>query len=61
MMMHERWEKNLEALKSGVLGDPNSPKTLLRYWKMQESAGYPNASQNVNYFEEMVRKEKDTE
>lgn len=58
-MMCDRWEKNLEALKSGALGDANSSKTLLRYWQMQESAGYPNASENVKYFEEMVRKESE--
>ncbi len=60
--MNERWERNLEMLKSGALGDVNSPETLLRYWQMQEHAGYPNASENVKYFEDMVRKEsEDTE
>lgn len=57
-MMCDRWEKNLEALKSGALGDVNSPETLLRYWKAQAEAGYPYAEENVRYFEEMVRKEK---
>lgn len=58
----ERWEKNLEMLKSGALGDATSPETLLRYWQMQERAGYPNASENVKYLENMVRKEsEDTE
>ena len=60
-MLCDRWEKNLEALKSGALGDVNSPKTLLRYWQKQESAGYPNASANVKYFEEMVKESEDTE
>ena len=61
-MMCDRWEKNLEMLQSGALGDNTSPKTLLWYWQMQESAGYPNASENVKYFAEMVRKEsEDTE
>ena len=59
--MNERWEKNLEMLKSGSLGDVNSPKTLLKYWQMQERAGYPNASENVKYFEDMVRKESEGE
>ncbi len=59
---YERWEKNVEMLKSGALGDVNSSETLLRYWQMQERAGYPNASENVKYFEDMVRKEsEDTE
>lgn len=49
-------------LKSGALGDITSPKTLLKYWQMQESAGYPYASENVKYFEDMARKEsEDTE
>ena len=59
-MLCDRWEKNLEALNSGALGDVNSPKTLVKYWKMQERAGYPQASENVKYFEDMVRSE-DTE
>ena len=57
--MNERWEKNLEMLKSGALGDVNSPKTLLKYWQMQEYAGYPNASENVKYFVDMVEKESE--
>ena len=58
----ERWEKNLEMLKSSALGDVNSPKTLLRYWKAQAEAGYPQASENVKYYEDMVRREsEDTE
>ena len=55
----ELWDKNLEMLQSGALGDDTSPKTLLRYWQMQERAGYPNASENVKYFEYMVRKESE--
>ncbi len=45
------WEKNLENLKSGALGDPTSPMTLLRYWQCQERAHYPFAAENVAYFE----------
>ena len=56
--MSERWEKNMEMLNSGALGDVNSPETLLRYWQMQAKAGYPLASENVKYFEEMVRHEE---
>ena len=51
-------EDNLKLLQSGALGDITSSKTLLKYWRMQESAGYPMASENIKYFEEMVRKEK---
>ena len=50
------WQENLEMLQDGVLGDVNSPKTLLRYWKLQAEANYPSAEENVRYFEEMVRK-----
>jgi hypothetical protein len=51
------WQENLKMLQDGVLGDVNSPKTLLRYWKLQAEAGYPLAKENVRYFEDMVRKE----
>ena len=52
-------EIGAEMLKSGALGDSASSKTLLRYWQMQERAGYPNASENVKYFEDMARKESE--
>lgn len=52
----ELWEKNLKMLRSGELGDITSPKALLRYWQLQEQADYPNASENVKYFEDMVNK-----
>ena len=41
------WERNLENLKAGTLGDPTSNVTLLRYWQCQERAHYPNARENV--------------
>ncbi len=44
------WERNLENLKAGTLGDPTSPITLLRYWQSQERAHYPHARENVEYF-----------
>lgn len=44
------WERNLENLRAGTLGDPNSPTTLLRYWQFQERAHYPHARENVEYF-----------
>lgn len=50
------WEKNLENLKSGTLGDPQEPHTLLRYWQCQERAHYPHARENVEYFSEIVNK-----
>jgi len=37
------WQRNLENLKAGTLGDPSDPVTLLRYWQCQERAHYPNA------------------
>lgn len=52
------WERNLENLRSGTLGDPTSPTTLLRYWQCQERAHYPNARDNVEYFTLAVEKEK---
>ena len=44
------WQRNLENLKAGTLGDPASPATLLRYWQCQERAHYPYARENVEYF-----------
>lgn len=52
------WEKNMEHLKSGGFGPVEQPQTLLRYWQAQERAGYPYASENVKYFEEVVEKER---
>ena len=44
------WERNLENLRAGTLGNPESPVTLLRYWQCQERAHYPHARENVEYF-----------
>ncbi len=44
------WERNLENLTAGTLGDPADPVTLLRYWQAQERAHYPFARENVEYF-----------
>ena len=51
------WEKNLENLKSGTLGDPSAPITLLRYWQNQERAHYPHARENVEYFRSLLEGE----
>ena len=53
------WERNLENLRSGTLGDPTEPRALLRYWQSQERAHYPFARENVEYFEEMLRKREE--
>ena len=59
--VERRWEENLQRLKNGLFGEytlaEEYPQTLLRYWKAQLDAGYPNAKENVLYFEELVRKE----
>lgn len=54
----ERWEKNMEFLHMGGFGDTSNPETLLNYWKAQASAGYPYATENVKYFEEMIGRER---
>ena len=46
----ELWQKNLENLTAGTLGDPSDPATLLHYWLCQERARYPYAKENVEYF-----------
>ena len=52
------WDNNLARLKTGEFGEPSSPEAVLKYWQAQLDAGYPNAQENVCYFEEIVRKEK---
>ena len=47
------WQRNLENLKAGTLGDPSNPATLLRYWQCQERAHYPYARENVEYFSDI--------
>ena len=48
------WQRNLENLQAGTLGDPTDPKALLRYWQFQERAHYPYAKENVQYFTEII-------
>lgn len=50
-----RWSANLGGLISGVFGDPYDLKTMLVYWKAQEAEGYPYASENVKYFEDLLK------
>lgn len=52
------WQRNLENLKAGTLGSPDSPITLLRYWQCQERAHYPHARENVEYFTLALEEEK---
>ena len=52
------WERNLENLRSGSLGDPSLPRTLLRYWQSQERAHYPYARENVEYFRALVSEQE---
>ena len=52
------WERNLDNLKAGTLGDPTSNVTLLRYWQSQERAHYPHARENVEYFTLALEEEK---
>ena len=54
------WERNLENLKSGTLGSPESPITLLRYWQCQERAHYPYARENVEYFKAEIERSGQT-
>ena len=48
------WEANLNNLNNGALGNPADPRTLLRYWMMQERSHYPHASDNVEYFKQII-------
>lgn len=53
------WQKNLENLESGTLGDKDDPRTLLRYWKSQVKAHYPFARENVEHLEEILKERND--
>ena len=59
------WEKNLERLKNGEFGawknEGESEKALLRYWQAQAEADYPQASENVRYYEQLLKEKKMTE
>ncbi len=52
------WERNLENLRAGTLGDPTLPSTLLRYWQNQERAHYPYARENVEFFLSKINEER---
>ena len=51
------WERNLQNLESGTLGNKSEPHTLLRYWQSQEKAGYPFAKDNVEYFMSIIKQQ----
>ena len=53
----QMWEKNLQNLQAGTLGDPSRPATLLHYWQIQERVHYPFARENVEYFENLLKEE----
>ena len=48
------WETNLQNLERGTLGDKNDPKTLMRYWQLQDKAHFPHARENVEYFQDII-------
>ena len=52
------WEKNLENLNAGTLGNPAESATLLHYWLCQERAHYPGAKENVEYFRGRLEEER---
>ena len=54
------WQRNLENLEAGTLGDKSDPKTLLRYWQCQQRAHYPHARENVEYFSALAGEEYET-
>ena len=55
------WERNLQNLESGTLGDKANPATLLRYLQAQERAHYPFARDNVEYFKSILGKQTESE
>ena len=55
------WEINLNNLERGTLGDKTKPTTLMRYWQLQDKAHFPYARENVEYFQDLINGESDTE
>ena len=53
------WETNLINLERGTLGDKNDPTALMRYWQLQDKAHFPHARENVEYFQDILNKQKE--
>ena len=53
------FDRNFKRLTSGEFGNPEKLETMVAYWKEQAEAGYPLAEENVRYFEDMVRKDRE--
>jgi hypothetical protein len=54
----QMWELNMANFEKGMLGDPMSNETRLRYWIKQEKARYPFAYEEVNYYRGLVARER---
>ena len=58
------WEENLKGLENGVFGEiatydeSTTNQTMLNYWTAQKCAGYPYASENVEYFKKLLEEKK---
>lgn len=50
------WSLHLSNFEAGLFGDPTDPVAVIRYWRAQESAGYPGAKANVDYFTTVFEK-----
>lgn len=54
----EIYDRNFKRMTKGEFGNPEKFETMVAYWEAQAEAGYPYASENVKYFQEMVAREK---
>lgn len=52
------WQINQSNLAAGTYGNPQEPETLLRYWQQQEKAHYPDAKNNVEYFQALLLRQQ---
>lgn len=52
------WQMTLQNMQAGVFGNPADPRTMLMYWRMMERLHYPFASDNVEYWREMVQQQQ---
>lgn len=50
--------RNKEMLDSGVLGDPNSLETLIKYWYMQKAEGLSLADARIAEYEAIAKRGK---
>ena len=52
------WQINQQNFSGGMYGNPAEITSIIRYWQAQESAHYPGAREQVEYFLEKYNQQK---